>query len=220
MDHWNKEFLHNDAMEIQDVFLTEGIQDIGVFTKLSITLDSISKKAHGYLDEISPALFEELKRRGFLSMYCTNELSENSNDTSVGRHCRYWILFGILACVNSDRSLQIYFAHRNMFGWSSEPLMWKLCFSKSSHHFIGDGIIVAMEVSTNVNVTEFQVNDDSFDSTEVTYNHYAEPNEITGLQDFTRFSYICRVMFGGWRRGEMINYCYNTNQQVLINYDF
>lgn len=218
MDFWCKDLLHNDYFYISEVDLIPGIHDVGVFSNGVNSLETLSNNLYGYSEEVPKLLFDDLNERQFFSLYSYSEVSDNSRYTS--RQFTFAIIFGVIACCNSDLSSGNFFAHRNMISGEAERLVSRIEYSSRSHVYNENCLtaFVRKQIKSEVLSSDEIENFELLFLNTIVYEQAASANLVTKSFDLTRTSHIPRVVFGKWRQNKIVDYIYDDDEQILINY--
>jgi hypothetical protein len=230
LDFWFQLCLENQYFYIKNVNLTVGKIDVGIFCKKPCFLSKMKQKLYGFLEQIrNESEFNRLQ--GYPSLYESNFVNENNSRFSNER--KRFILFGPLACCNSNRITNIKFCHRNRCGFEDD-LYWEVKFAKEMQltnvdeeyysSDVNEDSDVAYEVQYVLDIAEAREHrpNDDHDPDDVVgsicYNQFIHP--LTSVLLFQKEEVFQRVIFGNWNGDELLDYQYNTNEEITINYPY
>ena len=123
LDFWYETCLQNRYVYLKQVRYQAEMYDIGLFCKRASTLQDLSEKIDGYLEEISDVTFHNLVTLNHPSIYHV--------PAGTTQRERWFVFFGLLSCCNADENVQLYLSHRERTDAFEHHLMWRLIFNRN-----------------------------------------------------------------------------------------
>ena len=228
LDFWYNECFNHEYIFIKQVELIDGYFDIGVFCKKKISLNIVGKNVWGFLESIDKITFEKLSDQHHPSLFVDSR-HVDTNDSSFTPMVKYYIVFGLISCVNSD-NCGVYFSNRHVENAFGDLLKWNVNFHHDTivERYEDDNgeeedlVLTSYAVEYDLDVEEVMEDMDEENAVVgVTLIVRAnEPHPITMHFSLSKIDYFYRLYFGCWRGLNMINYEYEAFSEIRINYDY
>lgn len=123
-----------------------------------------------------------MKNEGYPSLYETYEIDEDKKTMSP--MCQGFLLVGPLACVNSDKSIDIKVANRHMETGHLQLLKWEINFECVTVNFQSDKMEGWCQVTYRVNYEEVRVERDEIEANLKTIiGSRSDNHSMSGVKD-------------------------------------